>query len=184
MEDIQAEALARPHGPVTVFKAWVEMLHRYAASALGPADHLARLVCLAGSAHRSSRARPSFGRSRLFTLVWVILQGMFGMWTVTLRLQPAVVTAHLLGGDDPVRAAADAAEPDRPASAGGSARRRRYRPLGRGGAGAGLRPDRARRLGQQQLRDARLPGLPDAARDPGGRTWTSPPASRSGGRWA
>src|SRR5690606_27163715 len=33
-----------------------------------------------------------------FTLAWVILQGLFGMWTVTLRLQPAVVTAHLLGG--------------------------------------------------------------------------------------
>ena len=28
----------------------------------------------------------------------MILQGLFGMWTVTLRLQPAVVTAHLLGG--------------------------------------------------------------------------------------
>jgi cytochrome c oxidase assembly protein subunit 15 len=28
----------------------------------------------------------------------VILQGLFGMWTVTLKLWPQVVTAHLLGG--------------------------------------------------------------------------------------
>jgi len=28
----------------------------------------------------------------------VILQGLFGMWTVTLKLWPKVVTAHLLGG--------------------------------------------------------------------------------------
>ena len=37
-------------------------------------------------------------RLACFTVLWVILQGLFGMWTVTLRLQPAVVTAHLLGG--------------------------------------------------------------------------------------
>ena len=34
----------------------------------------------------------------LFLLAFVILQGMFGMWTVTLKLWPQVVTAHLLGG--------------------------------------------------------------------------------------
>jgi heme a synthase len=94
MQDIQAEALARPHGPVTVFKAWVEMLHRYVASALG-----LLIIWLAWLAwrHRGEPRAPSFPLA-LFTLAWVILQGMFGMWTVTLRLQPAVVTAHLLGG--------------------------------------------------------------------------------------
>ena len=34
----------------------------------------------------------------LFLLGFVILQGLFGMWTVTLKLWPQVVTAHLLGG--------------------------------------------------------------------------------------
>jgi heme a synthase len=34
----------------------------------------------------------------LFILAWVCLQGAFGAWTVTLKLYPAVVTAHLLGG--------------------------------------------------------------------------------------
>lgn len=33
-----------------------------------------------------------------FTLVFIILQGLFGMWTVTLKLWPQVVTSHLLGG--------------------------------------------------------------------------------------
>jgi cytochrome c oxidase assembly protein subunit 15 len=97
MQDIQAAALERPHGPVTVFKAWVVMLHRYAASALG-----LMIICLAWLAWRLRRrwngpGGPSTGLA-LFTLFWVILQGLFGMWTVTLRLQPAVVTSHLLGG--------------------------------------------------------------------------------------
>lgn len=33
-----------------------------------------------------------------FILVFIILQGLFGMWTVTLKLWPQVVTSHLLGG--------------------------------------------------------------------------------------
>jgi len=33
-----------------------------------------------------------------FTLVWVIVQGLFGKYTVTLKLYPAIVTLHLLGG--------------------------------------------------------------------------------------
>jgi cytochrome c oxidase assembly protein subunit 15 len=33
-----------------------------------------------------------------FILAIIILQGLFGMWTVTLKLWPQVVTSHLLGG--------------------------------------------------------------------------------------
>lgn len=33
-----------------------------------------------------------------FVAGFVVLQGLFGMWTVTLNLWPQVVTAHLLGG--------------------------------------------------------------------------------------
>lgn len=33
-----------------------------------------------------------------FILALIILQGLFGMWTVTLKLWPQVVTSHLLGG--------------------------------------------------------------------------------------
>jgi cytochrome c oxidase assembly protein subunit 15 len=115
IQEIRAEAVERPHGPVTVFKAWIEMLHRYAASGLGLV-----IIWLAWAAWRQRQSpahpsghgslpasiesqgeRPVAGASlglAVFTLLWVILQGLFGMWTVTLRLQPAVVTAHLLGG--------------------------------------------------------------------------------------
>jgi len=47
------------------------------------------------------RARPALGRMPVWAaaaLVWVVVQGLFGKYTVTLRLYPAVVTAHLLGG--------------------------------------------------------------------------------------
>jgi cytochrome c oxidase assembly protein subunit 15 len=32
------------------------------------------------------------------TLAWVLAQGLFGMFTVTLKLNPGIVTLHLLGG--------------------------------------------------------------------------------------
>ena len=32
------------------------------------------------------------------TLVWVLVQGLFGKYTVTLKLYPLIVTLHLLGG--------------------------------------------------------------------------------------
>jgi cytochrome c oxidase assembly protein subunit 15 len=32
------------------------------------------------------------------TLAWVIVQGLFGKYTVTLKLYPAIVTLHLIGG--------------------------------------------------------------------------------------
>lgn len=82
-----------PTGPVTVTKAWIEMIHRYLAMAVG-ALILALNVVL-------WRSRASLERAPLWAaaaLAWVIVQGLFGKYTVTLRLYPAVVTAHLLGG--------------------------------------------------------------------------------------
>ena len=37
-------------------------------------------------------------RLSFLLLILVIAQGLFGMWTVTLKLLPAVVAGHLLGG--------------------------------------------------------------------------------------
>ncbi|MCW5656374.1 MAG: COX15/CtaA family protein [Burkholderiaceae bacterium] len=90
---IDAAERTQPSGPVTVTKAWIEMIHRYLAMTVG-ALILALTVVL-------WRARASVGRSGLWALaalVWVLVQGAFGKYTVTLRLYPAVVTAHLLGG--------------------------------------------------------------------------------------
>jgi cytochrome c oxidase assembly protein subunit 15 len=87
----QAEA-ALPGGPVTWSKAWIEMLHRYLAMVVG-----ALILVLALF---STRSRPTLPHSLVWpwvTLVWVVVQGVFGKYTVTLKLYPAVVTAHLLG---------------------------------------------------------------------------------------
>lgn len=90
---IDAAQRAQPSGPVTVTKAWIEMIHRYLAMTVG-ALILALSVAL-------WRARAVLGRAPLYALAalaWVLVQGVFGKYTVTLRLYPAVVTAHLLGG--------------------------------------------------------------------------------------
>ena len=81
------------HGPVSLGKAWREMAHRYVASALG----LLLLIIAAWAVGR----RESLKQSPALALVivgLVILQGMFGKWTVTLLLKPAIVTGHLIGG--------------------------------------------------------------------------------------
>ncbi len=90
----QAElAAAFPERPLDSGKAWREMLHRYLATTLG-------FVCmlLAGLAwfNRGDPEQPM--RIPLVLLGVVIFQGLLGMWTVTLLLQPAIVMAHLLGG--------------------------------------------------------------------------------------
>ncbi|MDO4905446.1 MAG: COX15/CtaA family protein [Lautropia sp.] len=106
MDEIRAEEAVLPDGPVTIFKAWVEMLHRYVASGLGLM--VIALLAMAWDWRRRERALNHVGRYddggfspsvwlAVLTLVWIILQGLFGMWTVTLRLRPAVVTAHLFG---------------------------------------------------------------------------------------
>jgi cytochrome c oxidase assembly protein subunit 15 len=93
-EHKQALAEARfPEAPVEVAKGWYEMVHRYFAGALG-------LVIL-GLAVQALRRRGEPGQPLklpLFLLALVTLQAAFGMWTVTLKLWPQVVTAHLLGG--------------------------------------------------------------------------------------
>jgi heme a synthase len=90
MDAIKAETALRPDGPVTVFKAWVEMLHRYIAAGLG--------VLVIALAIMASRLAGPSARLAWFTLFWIILQGAFGAFTVTLKLMPLVVTLHLLGG--------------------------------------------------------------------------------------
>ena len=89
--ELQAAAARYPDAPVDVGKAWVEMVHRYFATALG-ALILALTVVAVRAKGAVSRALPTA------LLALVILQGAFGAWTVTLKLWPQVVTAHLLGG--------------------------------------------------------------------------------------
>ena len=108
LENIRTEAAERPDGPVTVFKAWVEMLHRYIAAVLGLIV-IALVILARRTVSRAgvSRAKPVPATARAplpsvalawFTLAWILMQGAFGALTVTMKLQPAIVTLHLLGG--------------------------------------------------------------------------------------
>jgi cytochrome c oxidase assembly protein subunit 15 len=93
-EPIRAAETALPSGPVTMTKAWIEMLHRYFAMAVG-----VLIIVLMAMAWRRRWREPSYSPA-LATWIFaaVCLQGAFGAWTVTMKLQPAIVTAHLLGG--------------------------------------------------------------------------------------
>jgi cytochrome c oxidase assembly protein subunit 15 len=92
-EEIQAAQTAQPSGPVSFNKAWIEMIHRYLAMTVGA---LILVIMLASWALRRSLPRSPWWAT--LTLAWVVVQGLFGMVTVTLKLYPAIVTAHLLGG--------------------------------------------------------------------------------------
>ena len=86
---------AVPTGPVTHGKAWIEMAHRYSASAIGVL--VIALAALAITERRRRRIETSPAWA-VATLLWVLAQGAFGALTVTMRLYPAIVTLHLLGG--------------------------------------------------------------------------------------
>jgi len=95
-EEITAAQTLQPTGPVTVFKAWIEMIHRYLAMGVGVLI-IATLLVAWRLSRRLTDLRYS-PRLPALLLVFVCIQGAFGAWTVTLKLQPVIVTIHLLLG--------------------------------------------------------------------------------------
>lgn len=95
---ISAEQAAMPTGPVTHSKAWIEMIHRYLASGVG----VLIVALLVGTWFQRKSATLEERKLSLslpsVTLLWVCIQGAFGALTVTMKLFPAIVTLHLLGG--------------------------------------------------------------------------------------
>jgi cytochrome c oxidase assembly protein subunit 15 len=92
---IAVEQNQMPSGPVTHTKAWIEMVHRYMAMAVG-----GLILTLAAFAW-VRRWRSDESRGVLWptiTLLWVCVQGAFGALTVTMKLFPLIVTLHLFGG--------------------------------------------------------------------------------------
>ncbi|MGV0962487.1 MAG: COX15/CtaA family protein [Polynucleobacter sp.] len=90
--EIQLAEANMPTGPVTVIKAWIEMIHRYLAMTVGVLILIQ--VGLAWSKLKSLGKAPLLGSLGL--LILVCIQGAFGAWTVTLKLQPIIVTIHLM----------------------------------------------------------------------------------------
>ncbi len=111
-EQISAAEALMPTGPVTLPKAWIEMIHRFLASAIGLLCMLlmawgwlrarigARLRARGGMLGdaRGALARRASPWLPTATFVLVCVQGAFGAWTVTLKLQPVIVTTHLVLG--------------------------------------------------------------------------------------
>lgn len=89
---------AFPDAPVETEKTWPEMVHRYFAGTLGLFILTLAIIALKQSRNGSAALQRVPVKLPLFLLALVILQAAFGMWTVTLKLWPKVVTAHLLGG--------------------------------------------------------------------------------------
>ena len=92
---IQGAQAALPSGAVTHGKAWVEMIHRYLATGVGALITVMAVMSWLEARKRSTALSPWWATA---TLVWVCLQGAFGALTVTMKLYPAIVTLHLLGG--------------------------------------------------------------------------------------
>jgi heme a synthase len=93
-EEISKAEAAMPTGPVTHEKAWIEMIHRYLAMAIG----VLLITLTAATWVQRRRGAPVSTWWPAATLVWICVQGAFGALTVTMKLFPAIVTLHLLGG--------------------------------------------------------------------------------------
>ncbi|MBL8522940.1 MAG: COX15/CtaA family protein [Betaproteobacteria bacterium] len=92
-EEIRAAEATQPGGPVSLAKAWKEMIHRYLAMIVGS--------LIAGIMFSAWYNRVRWQQSALLPAVIaaaVIFQAALGAWTVTMLLKPAIVTSHLLGG--------------------------------------------------------------------------------------
>lgn len=70
-------------------KAWIEMIHRYAAG----------LLCLSLIYLKILKQHAKHKQTTINLLLCIAtLQALFGMWTVTWRLHPLAVMPHLIGG--------------------------------------------------------------------------------------
>ncbi|MGZ5158587.1 MAG: COX15/CtaA family protein, partial [Caldimonas sp.] len=94
-EHIAEAQAAVPTGAVTHGKAWIEMAHRYSATAIGVLVVALAVLAVAEARRRRVVASPAWA---VATLLWILAQGAFGALTVTMKLYPAIVTLHLLGG--------------------------------------------------------------------------------------
>ncbi|MGS0681722.1 COX15/CtaA family protein [Shewanella sp. 125m-7] len=79
-----------PEHTVEADKAWLEMIHRYIAGTLGLLVLLILVLSL--------KTKDAPKKLPMFIAALIIFQAALGMWTVTMKLMPIIVMAHLLGG--------------------------------------------------------------------------------------
>ena len=84
---------AFPDSSLDVAKAWKEMGHRYIAGILSIFVLVLNIL-----AWREKSFRPAAIASSLLLLLLIGLQAALGMWTVTLKVMPVIVTSHLVMG--------------------------------------------------------------------------------------
>lgn len=77
----------------TTGREWKEMIHRYVAGTLGMT-----ILALLFVVIRNRRQTGQPIKLTVFISLWVIVQALLGMVTVTMLLDPLIVTGHLIGG--------------------------------------------------------------------------------------
>ncbi len=90
---IQQAQAGFPDSTIEIGKAWKEMAHRYLAGTLGLI--VLAIFALAWRHKRILHVSPVLPSA---LLLLIIFQAALGMWTVTMLLKPAIVSAHLIGG--------------------------------------------------------------------------------------
>ncbi len=85
--------LVYPNTPLEMHKAWMEMVHRYAAGTLGLLILGLVLLCYRFQTVRSDTFNKIAAPVILLLLGYQVI---LGMWTVTLKLLPIIVSQHLL----------------------------------------------------------------------------------------
>jgi cytochrome c oxidase assembly protein subunit 15 len=92
-QEIETANQAFPERPYESSKAWREMVHRYLAGTL-----MLLVFAIGWKAWRDPQANRKFRMLATALVILIIFQALLGMWTVTLKLKPIIVMAHLLGG--------------------------------------------------------------------------------------
>lgn len=92
-QEIESANQAFPDRPFEAGKAWREMVHRYLAGTL-----MLLVFAIAWKSWRDPHTTRGFKLMAMALVILIIFQALLGMWTVTLKLKPIIVMAHLLGG--------------------------------------------------------------------------------------
>jgi cytochrome c oxidase assembly protein subunit 15 len=93
VEEIATANQSYPERPFASKKAWREMVHRYLAGSL-----MLLIFAMGWLAWRGPLVYRKFRLLSTVLIILIIFQALLGMWTVTLKLKPIIVMAHLLGG--------------------------------------------------------------------------------------